>query len=188
MEKNRTISFIKGLLISGLTLFILSLIYFAGIFNLGGGETIQEIETQRIILLIGITIVSIITVFTVRLYIRENRKYFAYGMGLLPLLGQTAVMIFFISNLSYSTPFEKAKWDQKIIKPYDIAVTLVKEQKLIGLNEKEVLEMLDSQQEYGKMSVGRHIEYLVENDWIMSVSFENHKVMQVTLRRPMLCV
>lgn len=195
MEKNRTIAFIKGFLISGLVLFILSLVVFGSIFifylftgNIFGGETIQEYESLKTFLFVLTILISITTFFTIRQFIKESRKYFAFGIGILPLLGQIIAIVFYIANLPYSTPFEKAKWDQQQEKPYDITVTLVKEEKLIGLTKAELLEMLGHGRYGDRMGERSYIQYVCEKDWMLTVCFISDKVIQVTMHRPMLCV
>jgi hypothetical protein len=184
------ISFFAGLIISGLVLGALYLLFILSTFNLAGGETLEQIEGHRTALLIGAIILAIIAGMTARFFFKSGRKLAAYGISVLPLIALLAVAVFYFASLYSPSQFDKAVWEQEQWKPLDMATTLVKEKKLIGMARREVKEMLGPGfQEHGDANSDRGvILYLVKEDWTLTVLFQNDKVVSADLRLPILGV
>ena len=190
MKRHPIISFFIGLIVSGLILGAVLLVFLFLIFDLGGGETLRQIENQRIALLIITIIVVIIAVKTARHFLRTGRKFTAYGISVLSLIAIVIVGAFYFDNLHSHTEFDKTIWDQDKRKPLNMATTLVKENKLIGMTRLEVKEMLGPGiEEYGNPNTDRgSISYLVKDNWTLTVYFQKDKVVETELRLPWLGV
>src|SRR5690242_16554796 len=167
MKQHPVISFFIGLVISGLVLGTVYLLFLFLTFDLGGGETLPQIENQRIALLIITIIVTIIAVMTARHFLKTSRKYTAYGISALPLIAFVMVGIFYFDNLNSYTKFDRTIWEQDQWKPLNMAATLVKEKKLIGLTWQQVKEMLGKGfKEHRDDNTDRgSISYLIKEDW-----------------------
>ena len=159
-------------------------------FNLGGGETLSQVENQNIAQLIISIFLLIIAVFSARRYIKNNRRYTAYGIIISPLILIVIATIYLFEHNVYHTKFDKTIWEQSEWKPESMAKTLVKEKVLIGMTRAQVKEMLgEGSKEYGNASSDRgSILYQVKNDWTLIVLFQKDKVVETELRLPYLGV
>ncbi|MCB0762993.1 MAG: hypothetical protein KDC12_15815 [Flavobacteriales bacterium] len=187
MKGNPAISFTGGLIITAVILIVLYLLYLVSIFDLSVGETLQEIENQRTILLVLTIIIAGLTVLVSRRFIRAGKKYTAIGTVILPLLALLAVTVSYFNNFNYHTTFNHTTWQQDMHKPFDMAATLVKDKVLIGMTRIEVEEMLGQGHEksYGDQSQGNgYVSYLVEHSWTLIIYFEKDIVVDTKLRLP----
>ncbi len=188
MKRNPIISFLGGLTVSVAIVGIVYLCFFLLTFNLGGGETLDQIENLNIAILIISILLFAIAVIYARRYFKNNKKYTAIGITIIPIMVTiTAAIYFFTQNLSH-TKFNKAIWTQSEWKPDKMAKTLVKEKILIGLTRTQVKQMLgEGAEEYGDKNTDRgSIIYHVQNDWTFSVIFQYDKVVETQLRLPWL--
>jgi drug/metabolite transporter superfamily protein YnfA len=190
MKQHPITSFFIGLIASGLILGALYLLFGLLTFSLAGGETLQQIESQTTALLIGTIIVAIIAIMIARQYIKTGRKFAAYGINVFPLTALVIVGVLYFDSLHSHTQFDKTVWGQDKWKPLNMATTLVKEKKLIGLTRQEVKEMLGQGfEENGDANTDRgSILYLVKEDWTLTVYFQKDKVVDTELRLPFLGV
>lgn len=188
MKRNPIISFLAGLTVSTVIVAIVSLCFLFLTFNLGGGETLNQVENQNIAqLLISILLLTIAIIY-LRRYIKNNKKYTAYGIVVFPLIVVLAATFYFFGHNFYYTKFDKTVWEQSKRKPEKMAKTLSKEKTLIGLTRAQVKGMLgEGSEEYGNTSSDRgSIIYLVNNDWTLIVLFQKDKVVETKLRLPYL--
>jgi drug/metabolite transporter superfamily protein YnfA len=190
MKRHPIISFFIGLIVSGLILGALYLVFGLLTFSLAGGETLRQIESQTTALLIGTIIAVTIAAMTFRHFFKTGRKFAAYGIGILPLVALVIVGVFYFDSLHSHTQFDKTVWQQDKWKPLNMATTLVKEKKLIGLTRQEVKEMLGQGfEEHADANTDRgSILYLVKEDWTLTVYFQKDKVVDTELRLPFLGV
>jgi len=187
MRDNKAISLLSGLVITGVILAVIVLMYFLLTFDLVGGETLNEIENQRIGLLVFSFIIAGFTALVCRRFIKAGNKYTAIGTGILPLIALILVSVYCIRNYNYSIPLDQTIWKQEKFKPFDMSATLVKDNILIGMTRIEVKELLGKGSEEGFGNVNPNkgcISYLVEEDWELTIYFENDKVIDVELRLP----
>jgi hypothetical protein len=188
MKDNSILSFIKGLVITGVILVVVSLLYLLLTFDIAGGETVQEIENQRSALLVLAIIVAGLALTVVRQYLKKGKRSAAFGTGILPAVVLIPVIAYYANNFNYRTTFNKTTWEQAKWKPLDMAATLVKDKKLIGLTRIEIKGMLgQGVREHGDDKSKRGlISYLVKEDWTMTIFFEKDKVVDTQLRLPMM--
>jgi hypothetical protein len=187
MKDNPTISFLSGLVTTAVILTVIVLLYFISIFDLAGGETLQEIESQRTASLVLAIIIAGLTVIVYKHFIRTGKKYTAIGTGILPLLLLISVTVYYFDNYNYRTTFDQTTWQQEKWKPFDMAATLVKDNELIGKTRTEVKEMLGQGHEecYGDENTDKSfISYLVKKNWTLIIYFENNIVIDTKLRLP----
>jgi hypothetical protein len=190
MKRHPIISFFIGLILTGLILGAIYLVFLFLTFDLGGGETLRQIENQRTALLIGTIIVAIIAAMTARNFLLTGRRFAAYGISVLPLVSLVIVGVFYFNNMNSHTKFDKTIWEQDKWKPLNMATTLVKEKKLIGMTRQKVKQMLGQGfEENGNTFNDRSsIKYLVKEDWTLTVYFQKDKVVETELRLPWLGV
>jgi len=100
MRDNKAISLLSGLVITGAILAVIALVYFLFTFDLAGGETLKEIENQRIALLVLSFIITGLTALVCRRFIKAGKKYAAIGTGILPLFALILVSIYRVIGLS----------------------------------------------------------------------------------------
>ena len=190
MRRNPVISFLGGLTICGLILGVIYLLVLLMTFNLAGGETLQQIENQKIGLVIIAVVLAILAAITVMRFLRSGRKFTAYGISVLPILAVIIVTVYYVNNLTIHKQFSRTVWEQSKWKPFDMSATLAKGNKLIGLTRKQVKDMLgQGSEEYGDKNTDRgSILYLVENEWTLIIYLQKDKVVDTELRRPFLGV
>lgn len=169
---------------------IIYLCFFILTFNLAGGETLNQIENQNIVILFISILLSAIAIISARRYFKNNKKYTAFGIAIFPFMVTiTAAIYLFAQNLSH-TKFDQAIWTQSERKPDKMAKTLAKGKTLIGLTRTQVKQMLgEGVEEYGNKNTERgSIIYHVQNGWTFSVFFQYDKVVETQLRLPWLGV
>lgn len=134
MKRDRIESFFAGFIPTG---FVLAVIL-PGIafitFDLGGGETLQELEDHRTAMLIITLLLVLGAGWIARDFISNQKRFVAHGIRIMALLCLLVVTANYAYNLTIPTEFNKAKWEQSGYKPFNMAATLVKRHTLIGLN------------------------------------------------------
>lgn len=192
MKLHPAISFIVALIASGLILAVVFVVlfYLLAMASFGGGETLQDMENLRIALLLIAVIPIVIAIKIGRRFAKTGQKSVLYGISILPVITFVIVGVFFCYNFNYHTEFDTALWGKDKRKPFNMAATLVKEDKLIGLTRQEVKKMLgEGAEEYGNPDTDRGaILYLVEEGWTMTIYFQKDKVVEAGLRQPLLGV
>jgi hypothetical protein len=171
MKRNPVISFFGGLIISGVLYGIVYLLFLFATFNLAGGETLRQIESQRTAFLIITIMLAVLAAGVARQYLKKGNKFTAYGISILPMIAVVIVAAVYIVNFNYSTQFDKTTWEQSDEKPFNIAATLVKQNKLKGLTRQEVKAMLGQG---------------AEENWTLTIYFQHGKVTDAGLRLPWL--
>jgi hypothetical protein len=129
-------------LISGVILCPLYFAFFFLTFNLGGGETIREIESQNTAFLVLSLVLAIVIAVVIRRLLANREQYKAYGVGALSLIIFIGAIAYYVGNFIPHKSFDNALWIKPHGKSLGMAATLVKEEKLIGLNRQEVEKML----------------------------------------------
>jgi|RhiMetdeSRZDD1v2_1073273.scaffolds.fasta_scaffold10967_10 ABC-type transport system involved in multi-copper enzyme maturation permease subunit len=188
MKRDPFISFLAGLAVSIAIVGIIYLCFFLLIFDLGGGETLSQVEHQNMAVWFLSVLLFAIAAIYARRYIRNNRKYTGIGIAIVPFMVTVTATVYLFGANFYHTKFDKATWAQSKPKPDKMAKTLVKEKTLIGLTRMQVKQMLgEGAEEYGDKNTDRgSIIYHVENNWTFSVIFRYDKVIDTQLRLPWL--
>lgn len=181
--KHWTLSALLGVFISFMVYAILYPIYLILSFDLAGGETLQEFEGHQIIL--SIVTVSISGMILLRFdgkLKKIAKKYVFIGILILPL------SMVYLNHFAYKTTFEKNIWQKSNPKPLNMATTLMKDDILIGMTIEEVREILGQGIEYNlkKSATRGYMSYKVASGWIMTIFFSKNKVIEITLRQPMM--
>lgn len=188
MNRSALTAFFVGLAISTLIVGIIWLCFLFLTFDLGGGETLSQIEDQNVAqLIISILLLTVAVIYALR-YIKRNKRYTAYGIVIIPLAAVFAATFYFWKCNCYNTKFDKAIWIQAGWKPAKMAKTLVKEKALIGLTRAQIKHILgEGTEEYGDKNTDRgSIIHEVEEGWTLSIIFQYDKVVKPELRLPWL--
>jgi hypothetical protein len=189
-KRNQGRSILGGILISAVILCPLYLAFFFLTFNLGGGETISEIESQNTAFLVLSLVLAIVIAVVMRRLLTNREQHKAYGVGILSLIIFIGAIAYYVGNFIPHKSFDNALWIKPRRKSLGMAATLVEEQKLVGLNRQEVEKMLGKGDgQYGSPTTERgSISYFIEDHWTMTVYFEKDKVVSSELRLPWLGV
>lgn len=190
MKQDRNEAFLAGFIPTGLVLAVILLGIIFMTFNLGGGETLQELENHRTAMLIITLLLVLGAGWIARDFISNQKKYTAKGIRVMALLCLLVVIANYVYNLTIPTEFDKVKWEQPGSKPFHMAATLVKRDTMIGLTLQEAKKLLGpGSRESVDVNTGNGaLQYFVNNDWTLSVLFLNGKVVETRLRLPYLCV
>ena len=179
----------NGCLLYGLTILYCFLIfasfigYYLGIILSAGGETVTEIIEENDSFTIRLALLSLITFFIVKFAWTKKRRAFSYGI----------MVIYFIFILIYTIPyysyryifpvkFDKGIWTERYCKPFNMAASLVKYEKLIGLSSSNVDAMLNKPT-LNYRNTWYPFKYSIENYWEMKIIFDNDTVSRVLMSK-----
>jgi hypothetical protein len=180
-----------GGLLLGILIFAAFLLVFGFLtFNLAGGETIEQIEHQDLFFMILAAVPVVWLGFRTRHYIRTDQRPRAYIRGSAALTVVICIVGFYIFTLIPHRSFDKDNWLRPDRKPLAMAAELVEDKKLIGMNGKQIEQMLGKPAEKNESpnSVRGGVSYEVEDGWKMTIYFESDKVVETELRQPFLGV
>ena len=180
MKKKRIISFFQGLLFSSLGLLASFLTYSIFSFFFIEVETLQQDEKSRISSLVFAIVLLVITVIICILLSWKKRKYAAFGVIPIPFTILILIVIFILSNLLFPTPFKISEWNKSKDKPFYMAVTLEKENKLIDKSRQEIKRTL------GEDYLGENIDatnnstitYMVQGNWLLFIYLTTIKLLK----------
>lgn len=151
-------------------------------FDLGGGESLQQVEMERAVLLCITLFLTIVAGGTARGYVKKGDKPTAWGIGSASLLVLIFASVYYLSILSFAVPFDKKVWVQGGSKPFNMSAALMKSKKLIGMTRGQVDNLLGEANKEGEW----YKDYDVEDDWTLTVGFKDGKVVNVSMRLPWL--
>ena len=186
---NSVISFFIGLSVSAAVIGFVSIVAGLLTFDLGGGETLGEVESkQKAELLLSIILFALALAYGWRC-IKKGKTAIAIGIILVPFATAIAMTVYIVREQS-TTRFDRSTWIKSERKPDDMAKGLVKGQTLKGLSRTQVKQLLgNGSEEYGDDKSDRgSIIYSVENNWTLSILFEKDKVTATEMRQPFLGV
>jgi hypothetical protein len=168
------------------TLAALFALYLFITFKFIGGETVQDIQSQRTGLLVIAIVVALVAAIRGKLLAKDGAKYAGLGIVILPFVSLVAVAVYFVFTFNFYTPFDQVAWRDSERKPLKMAASLVTDNQLIGFTRKEVKLMLGQGIEQNRMdtTAGGGIHYLVEDQWTLNIVFEQGFVKFTTLRLP----
>lgn len=190
MKQDRSVAFFAGFVPTGFILAFILLGLKLLTFDLGGGETLQEIELQRNVVLTTTLLMVLTAGWIARDVLKNQKQNKARGIRVMALICLLVVAGNYVYNLTIPTSFDKTKWGQSEYKPFHMAATLVKRDTLIGLTVQKATELLGSD---GRNSVDAYtgtgsFQYHVHDGWTLIVIFKNGKVVETLLHQPYLGV
>jgi energy-coupling factor transporter transmembrane protein EcfT len=190
LKRNPILSFLAGLTVATLIIGVIYWCFLLLTFDLGGGETLNQIDNQQIGQLFISILLLFVAFFYAKKYFKTEKKFAGLGIISLPLLIVFVLTFSIVSQSVLTTKFDKGIWEKSKWKPDDMAKSLVRQKSLIGFTRIQVKEMLGQGfEEYGDANSDRgSIIYLVNNGWTLSVIFQKDKVVETQLRQPMLGV
>jgi len=177
---------ITGLLIGGFAFGILYVIMLLATFNLAGGETLRQLEKQRIGILIVIIFFSILIYICTVPISKYRNRFTSYGIRLVSVI---SILLGIIGcQVSQYSSFDKAVWLQSAPKPFDMSATLLNSNKLKGKTRQEVKLLLgDGLHESGNRDDEKGtILYAVDEGWTLTLYFTCDRVVDAELRSPWL--
>ena len=189
MKPRSLMSFFNAFLVGAFIFLVIGLLILFISFDLGGGETLQQIEAQRMGWLLITLLLAIAAGFIAREYLKNGKRYTPYGIRIVTLICVIGAAIHYSKNLMV-TPFNKTTWQHAEYKPFNMSASLVKRKKLIGLTREQVKNMLGAgaDEREDKTAGDGYIKYWVKESWSLTVYFQNGKVIETELRLPWLGV
>lgn len=189
MKQNPVISYLLALIVSAIALAAGFVLYVFIRFNLAGGETLEQTETEAIIKLLAAAVPAVLAIYIAQKFFNRGRKAAAYGMSILPIIVLIANIFIYLLNYHYHTPFDKTTWQKAEWKPLNMAATLVKEEnKLMGKTRHEIQQMLGTGSSENEQAANGldAISYIVEKNWTLTIYFQNGVVVKSEMRLPWL--
>ena len=184
MTKKQLISFLSGLLISGLISGFVYYLLFLETFDLFGIREITNPESIHAELFFTGLVMTILAAIVVIAALRSKEKYAAIGVGLPNLIGLFLVLKFgviYFDKSNYYEKFDKEKWSSSEEKPLKMARGLVKEKVLVGQTKDEVIKILGEGQIH-RWDSTEYIRYWTEYWYCaLGLTFENGKVKNASL-------
>jgi len=184
------LSLIGGVLITGVILMIVFFAYFILTLRLFGGERLSQVENEITILVITLAVLAALAVRFSLKKLKKGKKYLAFGVSFLPIIAFVITTIFYLGMYTYpTTTFNKEKWQKEELKPFKMAATLAKKDKLIDLSREEVFKLL-GKEDGGVENQSNHIDngsifYLLDKkDWVLKIFFKEDKVVECVVELP----
>ena len=179
------LSFISGLIIPLIFYAIGGYLLFAMTFSLSS-QTLTERENEIALyfycVLLGIILISFIAFRQFKL----KRKPLSFGLAIstIPVIVILfKIGIIYFGQLNYYQPFDKTKWTNNELKPFNMAKTLAKKKTLIGLDRKEVISKLGYFKETARLD-GQTLIYYAEKYWQFCIDLKKDTVIKVYLYYP----
>lgn len=177
------LSCIAGGTVTAIIYAVLLFFFVIGTFSLSG-ETLSQKENRDTFVFFSLVIILLLTVYvTIRQYL-SGKKFTATGIaavGLLAIYGVFYTGKIYFSNLDYYQGFDKAIWVESRFKPFKMAKTLVKKNKLSMLSKQEILDLLGLP-ENDCSDECHYLHYTTEGNWKLCILlFDNNKVKEAYL-------
>jgi O-antigen ligase len=175
-------SFIAGALLTGICYFIILFIYFILPFSFSG-QTLSEKEVSDALVFFSLIIILSITCYAVFRQYRLGRKFTAAGIaaiGIIALYGIIYTGKIYVRNINYYEAFNKTNWSESRFKPFKMAKTLVKKDKLTGLSKQEVLDQLGPPENPCNDEC-LYFKYTTDENWELRIRFRSNKVKEAYL-------
>ena len=179
------LSFISGLIIPLLFYAIGAYLLLAMTFTFSS-QTLTEKENEIALyfycVLAGIIVISFIAFKQFKL----KRKFLSLGLAIstIPVIVILfKISIIYFDQVNYYVPFDKAKWTNKELKPFNMAKTLAKQKTLIGLERKDVISKLGYFKETARLD-GQTLIYHTEKYWQFCIDLRKDTVIKAYLYHP----
>jgi hypothetical protein len=155
-------------------------------FTLSGIQFTEK-ETADATLFTLALFFALLTLWIARYFRRSGRPASAAGAATASLIAIVAFLLFgwhFFSDLRGSS-FEQGKWQRASFKPFGMAKTLMRDQKLVGLSRRELILKLGLGNEGNRDGKGDLFIYITDEDnWQLRFFLENERVKEVDLWQP----
>ncbi|HSN61893.1 MAG TPA: hypothetical protein VLR49_13215, partial [Ferruginibacter sp.] len=89
----------------------------------------------------------------------------------------------YFGQLNYYQPFDKTRWINNELKPFNMAKTLANKKMLIGLDRKEVISKLGYFKETARHD-GQTLIYYTEKYWQFCIDLKKDTVIKAYLYHP----
>ena len=179
------LSFISGLLLPVVLYTIGGSLLLGMTFTLSS-QTLTERENEIALffycVLAGIILILLITLKQFKL----KRKYLSLGLAIstIPvIIILFKIGIIYFGQLNYYQPFDKTRWINNELKPFNMAKTLANKKMLIGLDRKEVISKLGYFKETARHD-GQTLIYYTEKYWQFCIDLKKDTVIKAYLYHP----
>jgi len=176
VKKNKIFLVLSALILSVILLGIVYGVFMLLTFDLAGGETLQQVEGQTTGIYIIVLLIALLA-----LSVTGLKKRISY---LFVCIAVVSTVSFAGYRISHYSRFDEKVWKMSERKPFAMAATLVRNDSLDGLTKNQVSEMLGNP--YREFPAA--VEYLVTNNWTLTIYFDKDIVNRCSLRLPFLGV
>jgi len=184
MTLKQFISFIGGLVLTGLIYGLIVCIFVFATFSFAG-ETLSEKENRDAFFFYSSVIVISVTIYIIYRRLKTNRKFSAIGICIPLVFAFYSCFVFgytYVGNLTYYQAFDKTKWTQSEYKPFKMVKTLIKEKVLIGQSMQQIINKLGVSNDSLRNDKVDFLKYWTDKDtWEMRLYFKNDKVVEAYL-------
>ena len=184
-QQNKIELLLSSLILTGLVYFVVAVCLKFSYLDFGR-QSLEEHETIDAISFYVFLLTVIVVCLVGCKYWRSGVRSVVIGiclstMGALVYLGFVGMIYF--SNLHYDYPFNRDEWMQSKIRPYRMAVPLVKNKELVGLTRGEVVEMLGATTEETD-SFRLYIVAEGDETWFLRIELDSDTVTKSELYIP----
>ncbi|WP_338815635.1 hypothetical protein V9L05_21575 (plasmid) [Bernardetia sp. Wsw4-3y2] len=175
-----------GIVISSITTAVTLLVTF---FFTSTFPEAQEWKMSGVKQIIPMLIASLVFMFSLTLGLkhwRRNKKHLAVSLNILPFIVLCVFTYKSIEKLNYHTPFDSKEWNKSAYKNDNMAITLLKNEELIGLTKKEIIAKLgDSDEKYTSQDTNTIdiLSYSTLNNYELIIYLEKGIVTKVMYKK-----
>jgi hypothetical protein len=183
MNSKNKISFISGLMIPVVIYVVMALLVVYESFSIFP-QSFHEIEFRKTIVFYFALLLLVAIVVFIIIQFKSGKKYLGYGLSLSSLF--LVYIVFrlgenYFTNFVCEKPFNKQEWISAKNKPFNMAKTIFKQNELVGLPRKEIIQKLGFEEEIG-WAEGLSLSYSVENEWVLLFDLKNDTVVKIEFR------
>lgn len=184
MTLKQFISFLSGLIFTGLVYALIAYVIVFGTFSLAG-QTLTEKENREAFFFYSAFVITTATIYIIVRRVKTNRKFSAIGISIPLLFAFYACIMLgqvYVNNLNYRQAFDKTEWAQSESKPFRMAKTLIKNKALIGQSKQQIIDNLGLTKDSLRNEKVDYLKYWTDNGtWQMRLYFKNDKVVDAYL-------
>lgn len=179
-------AFILGMAITGFLFGLIPILYLLLTFDLGGGETFQQVQAQRSALLMFVTLLVGISLYSSWKQAKRGKRYLALGILPIPLLALSVVFSSHLLAFHQRTDFDQVVWKQADEKPLGMVLRLLEDGRLIQLTRDELYELLGQPNDFqsSRRKPPSTETIYVEREWLLILHYEDDRVVNCELVQP----
>jgi|JI10StandDraft_1071094.scaffolds.fasta_scaffold1310476_1 hypothetical protein len=147
-------------------------------------QTFQEIERKETIAFYFVLLLLILAVIIIVKQYKLGRKSLSFGVSFSSLLLVYALFrlgSIYFPDIVFEKPFNKEEWNKSKLKPFAMAKTVFKQNKLVGLHRKEIIQKLGYDEETA-WNEGNTLLYSVENGWVLLIDLKKDTAVRMEFR------
>lgn len=185
MKAIHFLHFFFGVFVGIVAFAMLGILFLLLTFNLAGGETLEQLQGHRwLLMILTMILAGVFTNMTFR-WVKGKRRIVAYGSRVVIIVAVIAATGYLVDGYVY-TAFDKQIWDRSVYKPFRMAAGVSKTDNLMGFSETKIKSLLGTPaEEFDYIGNGKSgMIYNVDDGWILRLDFADGKLTEMELRSP----